>query len=291
MFREIWRDIQYQIRVGNFWTRIIMICAVVFLLLNILKSYYTFSNGGNASSTYQFILNKLSLSSVLIDNLYFPWVWFTHIFVHEGFFHLLWNMIFLYWVSQIVEDLIGRHHAKYIFFEGAVVGGLFFLLSTLLLPWYAHQYTSIAYGASAAVTALLFAAATIAPNYEIRLILIGGVSLKYIALIVLILDLLFAFQNTNSGGHMAHIGGAVWGWAYILLLRKGIKMNFLEKNLSERKEKKSAVIRSLPKREDKAIAAIQSNVDEELNRILDKIKSSGLTSLTDTERKFLDNFN
>lgn len=289
MFREIWKDVQTQIRLGTVWTRVIVLCVIVFVVINILKSYFTFTNDGIPSEVYRNILEKVSLSGILMNNLIFPWVWITHIFVHEGFFHLLWNMIFLYWVSQIVDDLIGKNHSIYIFFEGAIIGGIFFMVSTLILPWY--DSSAIAYGASAAVTALLFAAATIAPDYSIRFLLIGNVSLKYVALVVLLLDLLFAYQNSNSGGHFAHLGGAFMGWLYIVLLRQGVKMNFLEGvklSASSRQSKNvKGKIRNLPPRE---ISQDKRKILEEyeLDKILEKIKKSGLQSLTSAERAFLD---
>ena len=132
MFREIWKDVQTQIRLGTVWTRVIVLCVIVFVVINILKSYFTFTNDGIPSEVYRNILEKVSLSGILMNNLIFPWVWITHIFVHEGFFHLLWNMIFLYWVSQIVDDLIGKNHSIYIFFEGAIIGGIFFFKFVLL---------------------------------------------------------------------------------------------------------------------------------------------------------------
>ena len=115
MFREIWKDVQTQIRLGTVWTRVIVLCVIVFVVINILKSYFTFTNDGIPSEVYRNILEKVSLSGILMNNLIFPWVWITHIFVHEGFFHLLWNMIFLYWVSQIVDDLIGKSFYLYFF--------------------------------------------------------------------------------------------------------------------------------------------------------------------------------
>ena len=83
MFREIWKDVQTQIRLGTVWTRVIVLCVIVFVVINILKSYFTFTNDGIPSEVYRNILEKVSLSGILMNNLIFPWVWITHIFVHE----------------------------------------------------------------------------------------------------------------------------------------------------------------------------------------------------------------
>ena len=187
MFDSIIRELNYKIRTGGFWVRCISLCVVIFILANLTKAFFTFQNGGTPGPLYNDIIHSISLSSDWKHNVLFIWVWITHIFLHEGFFHLLWNMLWLYWFAQIVEDFIGRRHAILIFFEAALVGGLFFFLSTQILPWY-RNLDIYAQGSSAAVMGLLFAAATISPTYEIRLLLFGNVQIKYIAVIALILD-------------------------------------------------------------------------------------------------------
>lgn len=283
MFDSIYKDFSYKIRTGGFWVRVIALCIGVFLFINILKAYFSFTNEGFPGQVYYSIIHSISLTSVWQDNLLYPWVWITHIFVHEGFFHLLWNLLWLYWLGAIVEDLIGRRHAILIFFETAIAGGVFFIISAWLLPWYKGVEVH-AYGASATVCGLLFAAATLSPKYEVRLILIGNVQLKYLALVVLILDLLFAGQNSNSGGHFAHIGGAMMGWLYITLLRNGIAMdgwlNWLPSRTGIRKpNRKIQKIERPPPSEPK---------EERLDKILDKIKNQGIEKLTPEEKEFLE---
>jgi membrane associated rhomboid family serine protease len=286
MFDSIYKDLKYRIQTGGFWVRCIVLCVAVFILVNLCKAYFTFSNGGFPGEIYYDIIHGISLSSVWKDNFIYPWVWITHIFLHEGFFHLLWNMLWLFWLGAIVEDLIGRRHAILIFFECAIVGGIFFILSTSLFPWY-NWLEVHAYGASAAVTGLLFAAATISPTYEIRLILIGPVQIKYIALVVLILDLLFAGQNSNSGGHFAHIGGAVWGWLYIVLLRQGIAMDAWVDWIADKDRPRTVKTKfnnpQKPKKEHKIPPK-----EETLDKILHKIKTKGIDTLSKEEKEFLD---
>lgn len=278
MFDSLYKDMQYQWRTGGFWVRYISICVLVFIMVNVLKAWFTFQDGQVAGVSYRQLVDLFCLSSNPLDNLKYFWVWLSHLFVHEGFFHLLWNMLWLYWISAIVEDLIGRRHALYIFFESALAGGLFFLLSTVLFPWY-RGIEVHAQGSSAAINGLLFAAATLSPNYNIRLFLIGNVSLKYLAAGLLVLDLLFAGQNANTGGHFAHVGGALWGWAYVVLLRKGYVMDFLK---SRERSKKVQVgnVRPMKQPERKDL--------NQLDRILDKIKHQGIQSLTKEEKDFLD---
>lgn len=298
MFESIYKDLLYRIKTGGFWLRAILLCVAVFLIVNLTRAFFTFSNDGFPGEVYYDIIHSISLSSVWKDNLIFPWVWITHVFLHEGFFHLLWNMLWLYWLGAIVEDLIGRRHAILIFFESAIVGGIFFILSASIFPWYKGIEVH-AYGASAAVCGLLFAAATISPKYEIRLILIGNVQIKYLALVVLILDLLFAGQNSNSGGHFAHVGGAFMGWLYITLLRSGIAMDgWLDWFKSDKKysrafNPKSSVRTTIRKFGNTTTKPSNHSPadpkEEKLNKILDKIKTKGMDALTPDEKEFLEN--
>lgn len=286
MFDSIYKDLSYRIRTGGFWLRVIVLCVIVFIAINLLKSYFSFSNAGFPGEIYYDIINSICLSSDLWHNIKFPWVWITHVFVHEGFFHLLWNMLWLYSLSSIVEDLIGRKRAIIIFFEAAIFGGLFFLLSTQILPWY-QGIEVHAQGSSAAVIGLLFAAATISPDYGIRLLFLGNIPIKYLALAVLILDLLFAGQNNNSGGHFAHIGGAFWGWAYISLLRKGVAMDawldYFSKNDNQRQLKRPSV-------QKRTQFKPPVSKEEKMNAILDKIRLLGIEKLSKEEKDFLDQF-
>ncbi len=278
MFDSLYKDLQYQWRTGGFWVRYITICVVVFILVNLIKAWFTFEDGQIAGMSYRQIIDFFCLSSIPLKNLMYIWVWLSHLFIHEGFFHLLWNMLWLYWISSIVEDLIGRRHAMYIFFESALAGALFFLLSAVIFPWY-RGIEVHAQGSSAAINGLLFAAATLSPNYSLRLFLIGNVPLKYLAAGLLLLDLLFASQNANTGGHFAHVGGALWGWAYVFLLRKGYVMDFLKK---KEIRKKGKTLYFPPAKNKERLDA------SHLDRILDKIKNQGLQSLTKEEKDFLD---
>lgn len=295
MFESLYKDLLYRIRVGGFWVRCILICVAVFLVINLVRAYFTFTNDGFPGVLYYDIIHSISLSSTWKQDLLFPWVWITHIFLHEGFFHLLWNMLWLYWLGGIVEDLIGSRHAILIYFEAAIVGGIFFVISTTLFPWYKGIEVH-AYGASAAVCGLLFAAATISPKYEVRLILIGNVQIKYLALVVLILDLLFAGENSNSGGHFAHVGGAFWGWMYITLLRSGIAMDswldwfkgdpvkFSNRKIMTKFENQ----KSKPSKNQTQNSTVIPK-EEKLNKILDKIKTQGMDKLSTEEKEFLEN--
>lgn len=287
MFAEIYQDLKYHLRVGGFIIAVIFICIAIFIIVNIFSSYQSVTQTNNLGSE-NFLLKYLSLSEDLKFNLLHFWVWITSLFTHVSFFHLFWNMINLYWFGMIVEDLIGRKHVKFIFFLAGIIGGIFFLISANVFPWYIGSKI-MAYGASSSVMGLILAATTISPNYNLRLLLIGNISIKYLALALVVLDLLFVAQNSNSGGHAAHLGGAFMGYVYILLLRSG--MDFTE--LFKIKKKKTPVVRTFPKsnpnrKTDFKETAQNASTEYNLNRILEKIKNSGMESLSQDEKIFLD---
>jgi len=289
MFDDLSKELKYQIKAGGFWIQSIIANVAIFIIVNISNSYESFSHSTH-ETTSNSILKYLSLSSNLHFDIFHPWVWITHIFTHQSVFHLLWNMLNLYWFSLIVQDLIGRKHAITIFFESGILGGIFFLMASSLLPWSSHQDV-IAYGASASVMGLLFAAATISPNYELTLLFIGRVAIKYIAVAFLVLDLLFVGQTQNSGGHAAHIGGALMGYMYIILLRHGYRLSPIDW-FTKRKTRQKRISSTSQNLLSGVSVKNKNTTDPELrmNQILDKIKQSGIQSLNMDEKNFLDQF-
>ncbi|MEP7195268.1 MAG: rhomboid family intramembrane serine protease [Saprospiraceae bacterium] len=286
MFSDLVNDLKYQIRLNGFWVKFILVCILVFIIINLSNSYFTFTNynsgvGGNP------ILKNLSLSSDWKFNLIHPWVWITHMIVHQGFFHLLWNMLNLYWFGLIVEDLIGKKHAIFIVFGAGIVGGIFFLLACTLLPWY-KDHEVMAYGSSSVVMGLILAAATISPNYSIQLILIGRIPIKYIALVLITLDILLAAQMNNSGGHAAHLGGAFFGYIYIVMLRAGLRVNPLDWYSSSEVLTKNKIPTQKTKQDQKKNIREPEDEELKLNRILEKIKNNGIDSISAEEKNYLD---
>ncbi len=283
MFESLWQDIKFQLRTGGFWTKVIFINCAVFLLVNFFRGFCNFVQPDLVS--YTFVVRLFSVSSDLSEIAWRPWTLVSHIFLHEGFWHLLWNCLILYWFSRIVVDLIGYNRSILIFFESALVGVLFFVLSAHWLPWYAHT-TLYAQGCSAGVYGLLFAAATLAPNYGIRLLLIGEVAIKYLAFILLVIDLIFAFQIQNSGGHFAHVGGALWGYAYVRLLRQGVNVDFIIQWLSGTARRYKGGVKHSRTKKTENPKSKEKNFD--LDALLEKIKRKGIQSLSAEEKEFLD---
>ena len=300
MFNSIWADVKREIEQGNMVTRIIIInigvWVAIILAMLLLKGF----------GFYEPLLDNLRISSDWKQVLFKPWTIITYMFLHEGIWHIFFNMLIFYWFGRILGDFIGDHRILPLYLMGGIMGAIFFFFSmNILYP----NVTSVGLGASAAVMAFVFAAATLSPDYEMRLLLIGPVKIKYIAFALLLIDLVTIANGRNTGGHISHIGGAIMGSLYIFALRNGddlaIPFNrFFDwvKSLFERPEPKTnqrtAKVRTLSPqkrskksmfRESKPKGGSYDGMDhqEKLDAILDKIKDEGYDSLSEEEKEFL----
>ena len=150
------------------------------------------------------------ISSDWMHNLRHPWAIFTHMFLHIGPFHILWNMLIFYWFGRIVGDLIGDQRVLPIYLVSGLGGALIYFLTANLLG----TVSSVALGASAAVMGTALAAAILSPDRLMHLLLLGPVKLKYIVGALILLDFISVANNPNSGGAFGHLGGALFGWLF-----------------------------------------------------------------------------
>ena len=321
MVTSIWDDVKREFGSGNMITRLIIINVAVFVLVNLVKLGFSLANAGEPSATNGFdtFLHWFCMSSDGWYLLTHPWIPFTSMFLHEGFWHILWNMLFLYWFGKIVGGFIGDHHIAPLYLLSGFAGGLAFYLSDTLI----YADTNFALGASGAVNGIILASAIIAPDYIMRLLFVGDVKLKYIVAVLIFLDLISIADNINTGGHFAHLGGALFGWFYIFQLRSGgfdfsrpvnnvidafqtFFQNFLgiftgrkNKLRVEYKSPQGSGSKSTSRKRGtmgnfrgrgnaKSDSQILSH-QEKLDAILDKIKQKGYDSLTAEEKEFLFN--
>ena len=300
MFHSIWEDIRTAFRTGNMVTRLVIINFSVFAAVNVLKFLLFLFNAGQVPSFFDDGLYLFCMPADFRTLLWHPWAPFTHIFLHEGFFHVLNNIIFLYLFGTIVGDLIGDRRVLPIYVLGGLVGGFLFSVSAFFIPYLQSTY---ALGASGAVMALAGAAVTLAPDYRVMLILLGEVRLKYIVLVMVLLDMIGIANVDNTGGHVAHIGGFVTGILLIHRLREGqdimepINAFFerVQRVLSGKTTRKQA--RRQPEmsyRRPNSAAKPDHKTDnndlsfqEKLDAILDKIRESGYDNLSKEEKEFL----
>jgi membrane associated rhomboid family serine protease len=240
-------------------------------------------------STYGQVIHYFMITPELSILLRQPWSIVTYMFLHEGFMHLLWNMLLFYTFGNILGDLLGDKKVLPTYILGGIAGIVFYILATFLVPYVSNSY---AIGASAAVMAVVFSAVITAPDYMISLILIGPVRIKYLALFMLFFDIIGTRDESNSGGHFGHLGGVFMGCILVYSLRRGIDFSELvPKKALQRNPKTSQrpphlkVVKDINKKSNSV--SISMTDQERIDAILDKINKSGYSSLTDDEQQFL----
>ncbi|MNK27906.1 Rhomboid protease GlpG [compost metagenome] len=201
----------------------------------------------------------------------------TYAFLHKGLFHILFNLLWLYWMGNLFLDFLKPRQFQVVYWGGAIVGALAFALIYNISPQLNAEGATLI-GASAAVMAVFSAVATLVPNYSIRLLLFGDVRLKYLLLVYILIDIVGTSPGSgNIGGNLAHLGGALFGFVYIKLLQNGTDLSsFLIK-----KPKLKVVKNNAPKKKTEV-----SN-QAEIDAILDKISKSGYDQLTTQEKQIL----
>lgn len=217
-----------------------------------------------------------------------PWTIFTYMFLQEQFWHLFFNMLMLYYGGKIFLQYFSQKQLLITYIFGGFFGALFFILAFNAFPAFESiKDTAFALGSSASVLSILVAAATYQPDYQLNLFLLGRVKMKWVAIIFVIIDFL-SITNGNSGGHIAHLGGALCGFIYAYMLRKNIDIYliFKRKPRIKVKYKKKDNHQQRPKT-DEQYNAERAMEQEEVDRILEKIAKNGYASLSEKEKEYL----
>ena len=313
MFESIWSDIKQAFRHGNMVTQLMLANGIIFVVVNIIKLFVVVLGGfqPGAQARFDKFMQFFSLSSDVIFDLTHPWVLFTSMFLHENLLHALFNILFLLWFGRIVADLIGDRRLLPLYLVAGLAGAFLYIATA---HWI-YKDGGYAYGASAAVMGIVVAAGTLAPDYIMRIILIGDVRLKYIVIFLLLLDVIGLANMSNTGGHIAHLGGAGMGFLFVRQLQEGNDwskpVNYVLDNIREffirifsnkppgprvayrdPDMKKKAKVKSKQRkgrRSGKGNSSSDLSHQEQLDAILDKIKQSGYESLSAEEKEFLFN--
>ena len=214
-----------------------------------------------------------------------PWTVFTYMFVHIELFHILFNMLWLYWIGQIFEEFLGYRKFIFVYLAGGLAGALFFICLSNLIP--AFHTIAPTIGASASVMAIIAATATLLPNYTISLLFLGNVKLRWLAIGYVVLDLLF-IPLGNIGGQLAHMGGALLGFIYIKRLQQGNDWAapFIALFNRKRNNKLKVAYRAASSFTHKDKSKEKSN-EQVVDEILDKISKLGYSSLSEKEKQQL----
>ncbi|MDQ8012330.1 MAG: rhomboid family intramembrane serine protease [Flavobacterium nitrogenifigens] len=277
-------DLKLQYRLGGIAMRVMywnIACFIVSLIF-----FYQFSVGQFAFP------NWLALSSDPQVFMFKPWTFLTYAFFHDGFFHLLFNMMVLNFASTLFLTYFTQKQYLGLYLLSALFSGVAFALS-----FYFSNISGSIVGASAAIMAILVAATTYSPLMNVRLFLFGNVKLWHITAVILILDLM-QFRLGNMGGHISHLAGAFFGFVYIKLLQNGTDLSIIVSKTLDffvnlfRKSPTTPftkVHKNYKKPTEKTTSRIvtKDKTQQQIDEILDKISQSGYDCLTKEEKEFL----
>lgn len=274
MNRGLWHDLHIKFfKSGSPAMAYIGINALIFIAASLLGVVMTFSGqkGWVALQIQEYFAFPAAINSLPVRF----YTILTYQFFHADFFHILFNMLWLYWIGQIFLSFLKPRQFHFVYLGGGILGALTFLLLFYTVPAFSNQNATLI-GSSACVMAILTATATLVPDYSFRLLLIGEVKLKYLILVYILLDI-FGTAGANAGGSIAHLGGALFGFIYIKLLQNGKDWS----RMFKRKPKLKVVKNNAPKNRGEMVN------QQEIDRVLDKISKSGYDQLTKEEKEIL----
>ena len=279
---ELINSLKYKYDNLNILSQIIVWMIICFIVPFILNTFLFLFN----MSPYS-IIDLFQVSPSISELFFKPWSLITYGFFHADLWHLLGNMIILYFSGRVVLDLFGKEKFLKIFLIGLLFGSLTYLISYNLFPVFKGLKPPMI-GASAGAMAVFVFLAAYMPHYSFRLVLFD-VKILYIAIFFIIVDVI-QIPFGNSGGHLAHLGGAAWGYFYNSQLSKGKDsgdwlINFI--NYLKYFFNKKTKVRKVYKKKNYKKNSNQSIDQKKIDLILDKISKSGYDSLTKSEKETL----
>ena len=286
---SVWKDINRGFTTGTTLNRLIYINAALFIVIKLVEMLAVLLSAPDLAD------NALRILALPADPVAFirrPWTIFSYMFLHQGFLHIIFNMLWLYWFGKIFLSYLDPKKLVTVYILGGLMGGLLYMISFNVFPAFAGiTAQSIAIGASASVMAVVVATAAYVPDYSMYLLFIGKVKIKHIAIGIFILTSIVDF-SVNTGGKIAHIGGALWGYLFVLNLRKGRDLgkgfnSLLDSIFTLFKPRQKLKVTYKKPADDFEYNKVKKDKQEEVNRILEKISKGGYDSLTREEKDFL----
>lgn len=286
---DIGQQIKDTFRRGSSLIKLIYINLAVFIVIKLIQVLaFLFGFEG----VTPFLIQWLAVPASVVKLITRPWTLFTYMFLHEGFFHILFNFLWLYVFGQIFLRYLNEKKLVSVYLVGGLAGAALYILAFNIFPAFQDVLPrAIALGASASVMAIVIAVAVYVPNFSINLLFIGPVKLKYIALFAIGLDIL-SIAGSNAGGHIAHLGGAIFGYFYIAQFRKGKNItkgfdSLMDSLFSMFKPKPKFKVTYKNPKTDIDYNKQKIKRQERINKILEKISKHGYDSLTKEEKEIL----
>lgn len=268
-----------QLKTANIAEQIISINIIVFIVtlsFRVLSQLMKWNEN--------LFVNWFSLPSNLDNFISQPWTLISYGFLHADFLHILFNSIILFYIGNLFLDFFSKRDFIIYYISGIVFGGIVYLLSYTYFPSLKDSHSFLV-GASAGVTAILIGLATKIPNYALHFRFIGAIKLWHIAVTFVVLDLI-QLPISNTGGHLAHLGGAIVGFLLTNKTNKGENLNWLFSSIF--KSKKQSPLKTVYKNPKPQQNTKNSSLQQEkIDKILDKISKSGYETLSQEEKDFL----
>lgn len=291
---SITSDICRYYRQADVLLRLVLINVAVFVLLRVLGLLGMLFN-----LPLDAVLTYVEMPSHPAAILARPWTVLTYMFCHYGVLHILFNMLWLYWLGRIFLDAFSPRQLVALYVLGGLGGALCFALGYAFLPYFAGQQAMLI-GASASIMAIVVGVSVVKPDYRINLFLIGSVSLKWMAIITVGI-LLLSTGDLNAGAQLAHLGGLLVGVAFGMAMRRGtdITRPFIQAYVWARSLFSSRPLgpqapryHYQPNRDAEPAApgepyGTDGPTEAEIDAILAKLKQSGYGALTDEEKEKL----
>jgi len=285
----IWDDIKNTFHKGSNLIRLIYINIGIFLIIALTAGIgFLLENPAIPAKSLEILAVPASLNELLVK----PWTIITYMFTHKEIWHILFNMLWLYWFGGIFLEYLDQKKLVAVYLLGGISGAMVYIISFNVFPVFTGLVSeSVAIGASASVMAIVVAIAAYVPDYSVMLFLLGRIKIKYLALGIFILTTAVDFK-VNSGGKLAHIGGALFGYLYTVNLRhgrdfgKGINriIDFFVTLFKPRPRLKVTHKKSAS---DYDYNKMKTDHQARINKILDKISKGGYDSLTKEEKDLL----
>lgn len=277
---NLFADLKYKVfRSGNPVFFYIGINTIIFVAVALFG--VTFFLAGNTSIRFlDYIKEYLAFPAALSEIPLRFYTVLTYQFLHKDIFHILFNMLWLFWMGRIFLDFLKPRQFHFVYLTGGFMGAVFFALAYNIFPPFAESVQGATMiGASASVMAIAVAVTTLLPDYTLSMLFLGTVKLRYVVLAYILIDII-GIGYANAGGSFAHLGGAFMGFAYIKLLNSGRDWSKLFEKKSKLKVVRNTSTGTTHKKDSKVN-------QKEVDIILDKISKSGYDKLSKEEKETL----
>jgi membrane associated rhomboid family serine protease len=283
----MWEDFKNLVKQGSGFTKLLLANVIIYLVIELTQVFFFLFN---ANVDFDYFINFVAVPADLKRLLFHPWSVVTYQFIHKQFGHILYNMLMLYFGGRMFVEFLGEKRIVPVYIISGVCGAVLFILFYNVFPAFTpFALNSVTIGASASVLGIFIAVATYIPNFVVNVFFVLEVRLKFVALFLVVIDLI-SLNKGNAGGHIAHLGGAIFGILYATQLKKGNDITnawYSIKNKVQGLFKRKQKLEKVYSNYNSSTAAKAKHKQEIVDAILDKISRSGYDSLSKQEKEIL----